>query len=96
MAPILHPTLYCPFPSSINVHAETVQRDTRAWARRFQLIRDDAACARLSCRRYTELMSRAYPRATSVTLQLISDWHTWLFLLDDQFDETAWAKIPCG
>jgi 5-epi-alpha-selinene synthase len=94
MAPIIHPTLYCPFPSSINVHAETVQRATLAWARRFLLVRDDAACERLSRRHYGELMSRAYPHASLAALQLISDWNTWLFLLDDQCDETGLGKDP--
>jgi 5-epi-alpha-selinene synthase len=84
----------CPFPSSINIHAETVHRGTLAWAQRFHLVRDDAACERLRRRRYGELMSRAYPHATLAALQLICDWNTWLFLLDDQCDETGLGKDP--
>jgi terpene synthase-like protein len=94
MAPVIQPTLACPFPSGINVHAATVQRDTLAWARRFQLIRDDAACERLNRRRYGELMARAYPHAPLAALQLVSDWNTWLFLLDDECDETGLGKDP--
>lgn len=94
MTSIIHPTLTCPFPSSINVHAETVHRCTLAWAQRFHLIRDDTAYERLRRRRYDELMSRAYPHATLAALQLISDWNTWLFLLDDQCDETGLGKDP--
>jgi Terpene synthase family 2, C-terminal metal binding len=94
MAPIIHPTLACPFPSSISVHAETVQCATLAWVRRFQLARDDVACERISRRCYGELMARAYPHATLAALQLISDWNTWLFLLDDQCDETGLGKDP--
>ncbi len=43
---------------------------------------------------YGNLMARAYPNAALPALQLISDWNTWLFLLDDQCDEAGLGRAP--
>lgn len=94
MAPIVYPALYCPFPSAINPHAAAVHRATLVWAQQFQLIRGETARERLDRRRYGELMARAYPHAPRQALQFVSDWNTWLFLLDDECDETGLGKDP--
>src|SRR5262245_62925055 len=94
MAPTVYPPLSCPFPSAINPHAIQAQQATIDWARRFRLLQRDAAYRRLNRLRYGMLMARAYPLAEPETLQIVTDWSTWLFLLDDQCDEAGMGHDP--
>jgi 5-epi-alpha-selinene synthase len=94
MEPIVYPSLSCPFPSAINPHAEQAQQATVAWARRFCLLQRDAAFQRLNRLQYGMLMARAYPCAPREALQIVTDWSTWLFLLDDQCDEAGIGQDP--
>lgn len=92
--PIVLPELACPFPSAMNPHAAAAQRATIAWARRLHLLERDAAYRRLDRLQYGILMARAYPHASPETLQIVTDWSTWLFLLDDQCDEADIGHDP--
>jgi 5-epi-alpha-selinene synthase len=94
MEPIVYPPLCCPFPSAINPHASQAQQTTIAWARRFSLLRRDAAYRRLNRLQYGMLIARAYPSAPQEALQIVTDWSTWLFLLDDQCDEAGIGQDP--
>jgi terpene synthase-like protein len=94
MEPIIYPLLSCPFPSAINSHAKQAQQATVAWARRLHLLQRDAAYRRLERVQYGMLMARAYPTAVPATLQIATDWSTWLFLLDDQCDEAGIGQAP--
>ena len=94
MEPIAYPSLTCPFPSAINPHATEAQQATITWARRFRLLQRDAAYRRLNRLQYGMLMARAYPSAATETLQIVTDWSTWLFLLDDQCDEAGLGHDP--
>src|SRR5262245_59877371 len=94
MEPIIYPLLSCPFPSAINSHAKLAQRATTEWARRLHLVEREAAYRRLECVQYGMLMARAYPTAAPETLQIVTDWSTWLFLLDDQCDEAGIGQAP--
>jgi hypothetical protein len=94
MEPIIYPQLSCPFPSAINPHASQVQQGTVEWARRLHLLQRDAAYRRLERVQYGMLMARAYPTAALETLQIATDWSTWLFLLDDQCDEAGIGQAP--
>lgn len=58
-----------------------------AWANDFTLIRTKRAHTRLDQLQYGRFMGLAYPNAPMGALKLIADWNTWLFLLDDEFDE---------
>ncbi|NOK80958.1 MAG: hypothetical protein GFH27_549287n39 [Chloroflexi bacterium AL-W] len=87
-----HPSLFCPFTSSISPHADTVQTSTTTWAQQFGLLTSAAAVERFTRRQYGILIGRAYPTADLDTLTLISDWNTWLFALDDQCDEDALGR----
>lgn len=86
--------LTCPFPAAINAHAEWVQEATTAWALRHGLLRTPAEAQRFRRLQYGVLMARAYPTAPRDALALIADWNTWLFLLDDQFDEMELGRDP--
>jgi 5-epi-alpha-selinene synthase len=91
---LVYPPLACPFPSAINPHATEAQQATITWARRFRLLQRDAAYRRLNRSQYGLLMARAYPSAAPETLQIVTDWSTWLFLLDDQCDEAGLGHDP--
>lgn len=88
------PTLFCPFPSAVNRHADAVHQDTLAWAKHFNLITTTAAYQRFSAAQFGWLAARAYPDALREELQIVSDWNTWLFMLDDQCDEGGIGKQP--
>jgi hypothetical protein len=94
MEPIVHPPLSCPFPAAINPHATLAQEGAIAWARRFHLLRREVSYRRLNRLQYSMLIARAYPTATLEALQIVTDWCTWLFLLDDQCDEAGIGKDP--
>jgi 5-epi-alpha-selinene synthase len=40
------------------------------------------------------LIARAYPNVELEALQIVTDWCTWLFLMDDQCDEAGIGKDP--
>ncbi|MGH8472477.1 MAG: terpene synthase family protein, partial [Gammaproteobacteria bacterium] len=88
------PRLYCPFPSAVSPHLEAVNEHTLAWVRRFGLVQEEQAFVRLRDSRFPSLVARAYPRAPSDRLAVISDWNTWLFLLDDECDEAGLGRKP--
>lgn len=94
MEPIAYPLLSCPFLPAINIYAAQAQQNTVAWARRLYLLQRDVAYRRLNRLEYGMLMARAYPSASLETLQIATDWSTWLFLLDDQCDETGIGRDP--
>ena len=78
----------------MNPHREAVHEHTLAWARRFGLVKDEAAIARLRDTKLDSLVARAYPRASRDPLAILTDWITWVFLLDDECDEAEIGKRP--
>jgi len=91
---ITFPPIFCPFPSVVNPHREAVHEHTLAWARRFGLVKNEAAIARLRDTKLDSLVARAYSRASHDPLAIITDWLTWLFVLDDECDEAEIGKRP--
>lgn len=75
--------LWCPFEEAINPHATQTQQATTAWARRFGLLPSMQAALRFDRFRFATLMARAYPHAPLPTLQIIADFNSWAFLIDD-------------
>jgi hypothetical protein len=73
---------------------DQVQQATMAWADRFSLVRSSRAHERLNRLQYGSFMARAYPTASETSLRLFADWNTWLFLLDDEFDEREFGRQP--
>ncbi|HEX6287672.1 MAG TPA: hypothetical protein VFZ66_00705 [Herpetosiphonaceae bacterium] len=93
MERIRMPNLENPFLPAINPHAAATEDETIQWASSFNLIRP-ADERRFYTLQYGILMGRAYPHAAPEALRVISDWNTWLFLLDDQCDEAGIGKQP--
>jgi hypothetical protein len=89
-----YPVVLCPFPSTMSPYADTVQQATMSWANDFALIRSMRASERLNRLQYGTFMAWAYPTASETALKLIADWNTWLFLLDDEFDEHELGHRP--
>jgi hypothetical protein len=88
--------LECPFESAINRHADWVQQRTTTWAQQYGLLRNPRDVQQFHRWQYGILMARAYPLASRDALALIADWNTWLFLLDDQFDEGTLGHDPAA
>ena len=94
METIVLPRLYCPFPSAVNRHAESLHQHTIEWVRKFNLISDEAAYQKFCQSRFSDLAARVYPDAAFTELKLLSDWNVWTFIMDDQMDEGAMGKQP--
>jgi 5-epi-alpha-selinene synthase len=94
METIVLPRLYCPFPSAVNKHAESLHQHTIEWVRKFNLISDEAAYQKFCQSRFSDLAARVYPDAAFTELKLLSDWNVWTFIIDDQMDEGAMGKQP--
>lgn len=88
------PKLYCPFPSAVNQHAESVNTHTLAWVKEFGLVSDEVRFERLKKSKFGWLAARAYPNAPLEELKIVSDWNTWLFIRDDYCDESSLGKNP--
>lgn len=88
------PTLNCPFPSAINQYADAVNIHTLEWVNKFDLVPEEENFLRLQKSKFGRLAARAYPNAPLEELKIVSDWNTWLFIRDDQCDESGLGKDP--
>ncbi|MBM3224829.1 MAG: hypothetical protein FJZ47_13630 [Candidatus Tectomicrobia bacterium] len=88
MPRLLTQTLYCPFPAAINPHRDVVTRHLVEWGQRWELLTPTTA-QQLLAAHLDEFVARLYPHATRDVLQLAACWFTWLFVHDDQADETS-------
>jgi hypothetical protein len=91
---IRFPKLNCPFPGAINQYADAVNNHTLNWVERFDLVPDPESFQRLKKSKFGRLAARAYPNAPLEELKIVSDWNTWLFIRDDQCDESGLGKDP--
>lgn len=88
------PELYCPFPSTINPYTASVEQRTLAWADQQGLLTDPHTRKRLERAQIGGLIARTHPEGAGDVLQLLTDWYTWLFLQDDECDETELGRDP--
>jgi hypothetical protein len=91
MEQIRLPAMDCPFPLRINPHVEVAHERTLAWAKHFGLVQSESALRRFLAARFAWLTARAYPTVGEDELVLINEWLVWLFLFDDQFDDSPYA-----
>lgn len=87
MERITLPKFYCPFLPQLNPLAEEVHNHTFNWATKFRLLQNEDAINRFHTSRFARLVAMAYPHTGFEELALANDFLTWLFLLDDHFDE---------
>jgi len=94
MEHITFPNFYCPFPPEIHPQAKEIHEHTLAWATSHQLLQREAATRRFNASRFAWLAARVHPRTNFEELALTSDFFTWLFMLDDQFDDSSFGRQP--
>lgn len=87
METFILPKLSCPIDSGINPAVERAQAHNQAWVCTFGLVKDDAAYERFCRARFGWLIGRCYPKADPEMLELLLDFNSLLFLLDDENDE---------
>lgn len=90
---IVWPELVVPLPEEINPRLDEVGNGV-AWAEDMGLLSSPDAVERFSRHRFARLAARTYPRAERYELELMVDWMNWMFLFDDQADDTPWGADP--
>ena len=88
------PTFYCPFPPAIHPQVAEVHEHTLNWARSHRLLQSGTAIRRFTASRFAWLAARVHAHANFEELALTNDFFTWLFLLDDQFDDSHGGREP--
>lgn len=91
---VVLPDLYCPFPPAVNPARDAAQIHTEGWAAHHGLIQGELARRRFRAARYGWLAARAYPYVALAELEIVTDWNVWLFMLDDQCDESGAGRQP--
>ncbi|MFO0574720.1 MAG: hypothetical protein U1A78_12045 [Polyangia bacterium] len=86
--------IWCPFAPAINQFAIIADRNTLEWAQRFNLLARDDRYGHARPIEYGWLAARAYPNSGWAELQIAADWISWLFLMDDECDETGVGRDP--
>src|SRR5690242_6057743 len=94
MAQIKLPNFYCPFPPEIHPQVAEVHQHTFNWARAHRLLQQEAAIRRFHASRFAWLAARVHARTNFEELALTNDFFTWLFMLDDQFDDSSFGRQP--
>ena len=88
------PALYSLFPSAISPHADSVHEDTVGWLDRFRVFEDESAHRSFYATNIGGLAARFHPDAPPDILQLVSDWYAWMFIRDDERDESELGRQP--
>ena len=94
MQHITLPTFYCPFPPEMHPQVAEVHQHTLNWARGHRLLQREAAIRRFNTSRFAWLAARVHSRTNFEELALTNDFFTWLFMLDDQFDDSSFGRQP--
>ncbi|GAA2083798.1 hypothetical protein GCM10009801_44480 [Streptomyces albiaxialis] len=88
------PDIACPFPFSVNPHAERARAHLRHWTHETGLIRGERARRRFEHADFGWFAALVYPTAPPERLDLLADWFAWLFLVDDQLDDGSFGRSP--
>ncbi|HEU5382817.1 MAG TPA: hypothetical protein VFV38_46005 [Ktedonobacteraceae bacterium] len=94
MSQIVLPDFYCPFPPAIHPQVTEVHQHTLQWATGHQLLQCESAIRRFNTSRFAWLAARTYPQTSFEDLVLTNDFFTWLFMIDDQFDDSSLGRQP--
>ncbi|MBC6417959.1 MAG: hypothetical protein GDA44_03780 [Prochloron sp. SP5CPC1] len=88
------PPLYCPFPGAIHQNVATAQEQTNKWVRRFHLLPDELAYRRFRAAQFPRMSARTRPHASPEIFAIITNFYTWLFILDDYCEDLGINKHP--
>lgn len=81
--------LCCPFVTTLKADVAALEARCVAWAQRFGLLTPAAADAAPARLEFVRLAALVHPDASPEKMELAATWFTWLFLLDDERDESA-------
>jgi hypothetical protein len=84
----------CPFPFSVNPHAPQAREHLAAWTQDSGLLRGTRARERFERADFGWFAALVYPTADAERLDLMADWFAWLFLVDDQLDDSDFGRSP--
>jgi germacradienol/geosmin synthase len=98
------PDFYVPHPARLNPHVEGAREHSMAWARSMGMLDapkpsggvvwDEPALAAMD---YALMCGYTHPDCDAPTLDLITDWYTWVFFFDDHFlEEFKYARDLAG
>ncbi|MEU2544202.1 terpene synthase family protein [Streptomyces roseolus] len=87
--PFVMPDFYVPYPARLNAHVEAARTHTRDWARAMGMLEGSGVweTADLDAHDYALLCAYTHPDCDEDTLNLVTDWYTWVFFFDDHFLE---------
>lgn len=94
MENLTFPDLYCPFPSQINKYGNVLEDYSLEWLHHFDLLANKLSYQRFAKSKFFLLAAGTYPYCEFEDLKITSDWHTWLFIWDDQCDMSDLGKKP--
>jgi 5-epi-alpha-selinene synthase len=78
----------------MHLQVEKAHQHTLTWAKQHRLLQKEAAIHRFNTSRFAWLAARVCPRTSFEKLALSNDFFTWLFMLDDQFDDSNFGRDP--
>lgn len=91
---VVSPWLRSPFPPRCHPDLGPAAEANLAWARGLGLLTSPSAVARFTALRPALLAAGAYAAVERSGLLLAADWCSWLFLFDDQGDESPIGRDP--
>ncbi|UUU25730.1 terpene synthase family protein [Streptomyces sp. DSM 40750] len=89
------PELYLPFPpKDPNPALERARTTMDAWLTEYGLCRSAASQRSLRRTQVPLITALTYPDAAPRTLELLTQWATWTFIIDDDFDDGPDGEDP--
>jgi hypothetical protein len=89
------PRLSFQSPSMISSEADEIDKRSIAWVEQHSMLHRPDQFDRLRRAKLGYLSARTYPLAPPDVLRVLSDWHIWLFALDDGYcDESDFGARP--
>ncbi|MER5964710.1 terpene synthase family protein [Streptomyces sp. NPDC002057] len=87
--PFVMPDFYVPYPARLNPHVEAARTHTRDWAREMGMLEGSGVWEQhdLDSHDYALLCAYTHPDCDEESLNLVTDWYTWVFFFDDHFLE---------
>ncbi|MBP2478552.1 hypothetical protein JOF53_007424 [Crossiella equi] len=73
---------------------DEAERSTREWVREHGMVRSPEACAHFDAIGAGRLSAWVYPDAQPGAREVVTDWLSWLFVIDDQCDEGLLGRDP--
>ncbi|ALF56009.1 terpene synthase [Nostoc piscinale CENA21] len=94
MEKLVFPDLYCPFPFQINKYVDVLEDYSFEWVQQFNLLTNPTEYQHFSKAKFFLLASYTYPYCQFEELKIANDWMSWLFVLDDQCDNSHLGQQP--